>query len=577
MSVDLKPGAIFAGDFRVVRPLSEGGMGSVYVVEQLSTGAQRALKLMKRELVVDASLRERFLQEARVGSRIASDHVVQVIAAGVDPETNVPWLVMELLAGEEMADRVRRSGPLSRAEVAEVAKQLTHALAAAHAVGVVHRDLKPNNLFLAASRTAGAPFSVKVLDFGIAKIVADAKTTGTVGLGTPLWMAPEQTEAKSYVGPGTDVWAFGLIVFYMLTGRSFWAAAAQANTGIQTLLREILFEPIAPPSQRAAELGAPALPPGFDAWFLRCIERDPQRRETSVERALAGLLPLLAAPALEPPRRAGPTQIAEPLPYGQSGPSPLPAYTTPAGPNPIAMPTGSGAAPQGYATPPPPAQPGQAYAPQHATGAGWPPTHVPVVGAPTPVTPRRSSLGGILAIAAAAVVVLGGGGAWLAFGGDKKKPKTSDRAEKKRRSSDDDDDDDDDDGSDQPADPKTADCAELQRLARAVETDLEAIMSDDEMSELAKLDAKAVALEKHSAEAKRVELATADGRGLLARWTALLDDYASTTRKGAAAVRNQDQISAQAADAKFEKLATRLQTLVEDGERMCPTVSEPAL
>src|SRR5688572_16681098 len=139
MSLDLRPGAVFAGDFRVIRPLSEGGMGSVYVVEQLSTGAQRALKLMRRELVADASLRERFLQEARVGSRIASDHVVQVIAAGVDPSSNVPWLVMELLQGEEVADRVKRAGPLSRAEVAEVAKQLGHALAAAHAVGVVHR------------------------------------------------------------------------------------------------------------------------------------------------------------------------------------------------------------------------------------------------------------------------------------------------------------------------------------------------------------------------------------------------------------------------------------------------------
>ena len=135
---------------------------------------------------------------------------------------------------------------MSRAEVAEVAKKLCHAIAAAHTVGVVHRDLKPNNLFLAQSRTSGAPFSLKVLDFGIAKVIEEAQSTGTMSLGTPLWMAPEQTERKGFVGPGTDLWALGLITFFVITAKPYWLAASEAHTGVQTLMREMLFEPIVP-------------------------------------------------------------------------------------------------------------------------------------------------------------------------------------------------------------------------------------------------------------------------------------------------------------------------------------------
>src|SRR6516225_9370983 len=106
---ELREGAVFAGDFRVVRPLSKGGMGTVYVVEQLSTGSLRALKLMLPELAQNESFRARFAQEARVGSRIESDHVVQVIGAGVDAETGSPWLAMELLKGETLHAKRARS------------------------------------------------------------------------------------------------------------------------------------------------------------------------------------------------------------------------------------------------------------------------------------------------------------------------------------------------------------------------------------------------------------------------------------------------------------------------------------
>src|ERR1700690_4278358 len=108
----LPPGTIFATDYRVIQPLSEGGMGAVYVAEQLSTGKQRALKLMLPQLVADPKLRARFEQEARIGSKLESEHVIEVVAAGVDHDTGMPWLAMELLRGEDLATYMQHHGAL---------------------------------------------------------------------------------------------------------------------------------------------------------------------------------------------------------------------------------------------------------------------------------------------------------------------------------------------------------------------------------------------------------------------------------------------------------------------------------
>src|SRR5207247_2317711 len=131
---------------------------------------------------------------------------------------------------------------------------LCHAVGAAHAVGVVHRDLKPENVFLAASRQADVPFVVKVLDFGIAKVVAEGTKHDTLAIGTPLWMAPEQTTPSAEIDPRTDVWALGLIAFKLLTGKSYWRAAHDEASSAVTLLREIVLEPLAPASARAGQI-----------------------------------------------------------------------------------------------------------------------------------------------------------------------------------------------------------------------------------------------------------------------------------------------------------------------------------
>src|SRR5262245_55323193 len=145
----LAPGSVFARDFRVLHPLAEGGMGAVYVVEQLSTGKRRALKVMLPQLAPDQRARERFAQEARIGGQIESGHVGEVVSAGIDELSGMPWLAMELLDGRDLASTVRERGPLAPSEAYDVFQQIADGLGAAHGKGIVHRDLKPENLFIA--------------------------------------------------------------------------------------------------------------------------------------------------------------------------------------------------------------------------------------------------------------------------------------------------------------------------------------------------------------------------------------------------------------------------------------------
>lgn len=275
-----------------------GGMGAVYVVEQLSTGRKRALKLLLPSLVENLRTRERFEQEARIASRIESDHVVEVVGAGVEAQSGAPWLAMELLDGETLADRVKRAGPLSQHETLEVFRQMCHALAAAHAQGLVHRDIKPENLYLAVPRREGIPFTLKILDFGIAKLTEDVRgSAGATGaVGSPMWMAPEQT-GPGGVGPATDVWALGLVAFHSLTGRSYWLTANAEEATLQGLLREVVMEPLEPASVRAHRLGVGHLiPQGFNHWFAQCVNREPSQRPQNAALALQALGQALGAP-----------------------------------------------------------------------------------------------------------------------------------------------------------------------------------------------------------------------------------------------------------------------------------------
>ena len=287
---ELEPGSIFGRDFRIVKALRAGGMGAVYVAFQISTGKERALKVMAPELASDPATRERFVLEAQAAGRIESDHVVEIVTAGVDEASGAPYIVMELLKGEELGDYIERVRLLPLGDVAEILQQIGHALEQAHQQGLVHRDLKLENIFLCASRRRDVAFTAKVLDFGIAKLVAENHHTGTQPLGTPLFMAPEQTDRRGRICPATDVWALGLIAFRLLTGQYFWIDVET----ITMLLRQICIDPIPFAGERARELGvAQALPPGFDAWFARCVNRDIDARYPEAGEAVRAFAELV--------------------------------------------------------------------------------------------------------------------------------------------------------------------------------------------------------------------------------------------------------------------------------------------
>jgi serine/threonine protein kinase len=275
-------GTVVGRDFMVQRLLRKGAMGAVYIAEQLSTSQRRAVKILRREYVADDTLFKRFEREAQMAARIPSEHVTHIIASGVDDKLNAPWIAMELLEGQTLADHVAEQGYLPPKEVSEILEQVCHALAAAHTLGIVHRDLKPANVFVSDARRVGATKTVKVLDFGIARIVAEALTlSGGLPLGTPTWMAPEQTRAEECT-PKTDVWALGLLAFYMLTGRIFWKALLRTTSPAEMdarVMMEIRDQPVPIASMRALELGVgPLIPRGFDEWFAQCVARSPSDR-----------------------------------------------------------------------------------------------------------------------------------------------------------------------------------------------------------------------------------------------------------------------------------------------------------
>ncbi|MDI3283253.1 AAA family ATPase [Polyangium sp. 15x6] len=297
---------LIASRYRVVHPIGEGNMGTVYLVEHVYTGEELAMKVLQAHVGTNAKLVKRFKREAWLPARIRSDHVVRVIDADVAPELgNAPFLVMELLRGSDLEAYVQRMQKVPAAEVVGIYWQVADALSKAHALGIVHRDLKPENIFL--HEHYDGRVIVKVLDFGISKMAGDEGNieearltrTGAV-LGTPLYMPPEQATGDTpRVGPPADMWALGLIAFRLLTGLVYWKAHTMAE-----LLVEILTRPMEAPSVRD-----PSLPPSFDAWFLRSCDRDPKKRFASVWDQVKALAEALGIGPPEKPNEAHRTML----------------------------------------------------------------------------------------------------------------------------------------------------------------------------------------------------------------------------------------------------------------------------
>jgi serine/threonine-protein kinase len=274
--LDLPPASLFAGRYRIVRRIAAGGMGAVFEVVHTETQRRRALKIMLPELLHNQQLRERFQLEARVTANVDSEHIVDVFDAGIDDSTGMPFLVMELLNGRDLGRVLELEGPLDPERTVAYLRQVASALDKTHAAGIVHRDLKPENLFL-THREDGTP-RVKILDFGISKVVNEAPHTARVtrGLGTPLYMAPEQALAHT-LGPPTDLYALGLIAYTLLVGTPYWEPEASRFENPIAFVLHTSKGATDSAVGRAHEMRR-SLPDTFDAWFQRATALDPASR-----------------------------------------------------------------------------------------------------------------------------------------------------------------------------------------------------------------------------------------------------------------------------------------------------------
>jgi serine/threonine protein kinase len=296
---------LFHGRYRVLRSIKAGGAGVIYEIQDEVTSRRRALKVMLPGTIKEASLRRRFAQEAKISGAIESDHIAQVSDAGIDEGSDMPFIVMDLLQGQDLASLSQSRGPLPAADVVLYLSHVALALDKTHAAGIVHRDLKPENLFL-TMRDDGSP-CVKVVDFGVAKaIVAHPQAERTAVVGTPLYMSPEQIRGDGTVGPGADIYALGHVAYTLLTGEAYWALEAKHAISVFALFHKMLSGNPEAPAARAGRRGV-VLPPAFDAWFAAATALDPIGRP---EGALAAVA--LLADALEAPGDAAPSPRTEP-------------------------------------------------------------------------------------------------------------------------------------------------------------------------------------------------------------------------------------------------------------------------
>jgi tRNA A-37 threonylcarbamoyl transferase component Bud32 len=278
-------GTVIDERYRVVRRIGEGGMGIVYEVEHVVIEKRLALKVLRDDYSSRPEVVARFRQEAKSASRIGNEHIVDISDFGETP-SGASYFVMELLDGEDLANVLAREGTLPLSRAADILTQCARALAAAHAKGIVHRDMKPENIFL--TKRDSRPDFVKIVDFGIAKM-SDIETDGQPGrkltktgmiFGTPEYMSPEQAAGKQ-LDHRVDIYALGVIMFELLTGR-----VPFSGDTFMGVLTQHMFE--APPSIMQANPNV-QLPEAIEIFVRRALAKDPGERFQSCEELIGAL------------------------------------------------------------------------------------------------------------------------------------------------------------------------------------------------------------------------------------------------------------------------------------------------
>jgi serine/threonine-protein kinase len=300
------------GSYRIVAELGGGGMGTVFLGEHVMLGSRAAIKVLRPEYSHQQHVVQRFFDEARAATRVADPGIVTVLDFGWHT-SGAAYLVMEHLAGETLTGRIRRAGHLPPAQALAIVRQAAMAMAAAHARGIVHRDLKPDNIFIVPD-PAVASERVKVLDFGIAKLLGDSAAshdgtqTGLI-LGTPGYMSPEQCRGAGRVDHRTDVYALGCVAFFLLCGRPPFTASTPGD-----LIASHITLP--PPAPSALIAGVPAV---VDALVLRCLAKEADARYQTM-RELVDAIDATAA-ATAGALAIGAAAMRTPVPPAPSAPS----------------------------------------------------------------------------------------------------------------------------------------------------------------------------------------------------------------------------------------------------------------
>lgn len=267
----LSEGDVIAGKYELKRPIGEGGMGIVFAANHKQLGTQVAIKILRDEVLADPEAVARFDREARAAASLDSPHVLRIFDVG-RLESGVPYMVSELLDGVDLGVELDRRKQLPLAEAAAYVAQAAEAMAAAHARGVIHRDLKPTNLFL--TRPSGRTV-LKILDFGISKVIDDANgkmTTTQSAFGTPLYMSPEQVRSTKTVDHRTDVWSLGVIFYELVTGTMPFRGETLTAVAVS-----ITVDPLEPPSHRN-----PELPKEIDVIVATALAKAPEDRFESM-------------------------------------------------------------------------------------------------------------------------------------------------------------------------------------------------------------------------------------------------------------------------------------------------------
>ncbi|MBK8258798.1 MAG: protein kinase [Polyangiaceae bacterium] len=287
-------GTILNEKYRIERELGQGGMGAVYIAEDLKSHDRVAVKVIHAHLSARLpDLEQRFEREARAASAVDTEHIARCLDAGIDASTKQPFMVLELLVGDDF-DRVLRSiGPVEPSLALRVTAQAALGLAAAHKANIVHRDIKPANLFLASKPTSVGERVVKILDFGVAKVIDDPneKSAGHDGLtrtgsllGSPLYMSPEQARSVKTVDGRTDIWSLGVVLYKALAGRTPY----EHVSGLGDLVLALWNEP-PPPVQQFASW----VQPEIAALVDRMLRADPTERFQTMDEVHSAVVSLL--------------------------------------------------------------------------------------------------------------------------------------------------------------------------------------------------------------------------------------------------------------------------------------------